>query len=117
LTSLQSHDKDVLESLHHQVIIYASNAINLIEAGLFSINSKGQMTVHDMSETLENLLLLNQQVIAASRFATKANFKLDSNSINEDLALYIEQYIDKVCKVYKSKVSIKTTRTARDFKI
>lgn len=117
LTSLQSHDKDVLESLHHQVIIYASNAINLIEAGLFSINNKGRMTVNDMSETLENLLLLNQQVIAASRFATKANFKLDSNSITEDLALYIEQYIDKVCKVYKSKVSIKTTRTAHDFKI
>ena len=117
LTSLQSHDKDVLESLHHQVIIYASNAINLIEAGLFSINSRGQMSTHDMTDTLENLLLLNQQVIAASRFATKANFKLDSNSINEDLALYVEQYIDKVCRVYKSKVSINTVRTARDFKI
>lgn len=117
LTSLQSHDKDVLESLHHQVIIYASNAINLIEAGLFSINSRGQMSTADMTDTLENLLLLNQQVIAASRFATKANFKLDSNSINEDLALYLEQYIDKICKVYKSKVSIAVERTARDFKM
>lgn len=117
LTSLQSHDKDVLESLHHQVIIYASNAKNLIEASLFSMHSKKHMPREEIEETFENLLLLNQQVIAASRFATKANFKLDSNSIKEDLSLYLEQYIDKICKVYKSKISIDTTRFAKDFNI
>lgn len=117
LTSLQSHDKDVLESLHHQVIIYASNAINLIEASLFSMHHKRQIPQEETVETFESLLLLNQQVIAASRFATKANFKLDSNSINEDFALYAEQYIEKICKVYKSKITINTSRTAKDFKI
>lgn len=117
LTSLQSHDKDVLESLHHQVIIYASNAKNLIEASLFSMHGNRNVPREEIEETFENLLLLNQQVIAASRFATKANFKLDSNSISEDLSLYLEQYIEKICKVYKSKISIDTTRLAKDFKI
>ncbi|NMY27858.1 ATP-binding protein [Pseudomonas sp. WS 5021] len=117
LTSLQSHDKDVLESLHHQVIIYASNAKNLIEASLFSMHGNRNVPREEIEKTFENLLLLNQQVIAASRFATKANFKLDSNSISEDLSLYLEQYIEKICKVYKSKISIDTTRLAKDFRI
>jgi signal transduction histidine kinase len=117
LTSLQSHDKDVLESLHHQVIIYASNAINLIEASLFNMNSSTLLSREDLQETFENLLLLNQQVIAASRFATKANFKIDSNAITEDFGVYLEQYIEKICKVYKSKVSISVARTSKDFKL
>lgn len=117
LTSLQSHDKDVLESLHHQVIIYASNAKNLIESSLFSIKNLGNITADEVQDTLHNLLLLNQQVIAASRFATKANFKLDSNTINEDLSIYIEQYVEQICKVYKSRILINVSRNARDFKI
>lgn len=117
LTSLQSHDKDVLESLHHQVIIYASNAKNLIESSLFALTKREAVPVEEIKDTFQNLLLLNQQVIAASRFATKANFKLDSNAINEDLSSYLEQYIDKVCRVYKSRVAIAVNRTARDFKV
>ncbi|TKA89415.1 ATP-binding protein [Halopseudomonas bauzanensis] len=117
LTSLQSQDKDVLESLHHQVIIYASNAINLAEAGLFSINNRKDLPLSEVSEILESLLLLNQQVIAASRFATKANFKLDSNSIHEDLAMYLAQYLEKICKVYKSKIAINLHGDAAGFRI
>ncbi|QVI84595.1 ATP-binding protein [Pseudomonas viridiflava] len=117
LTSLQSHDKDVLESLHHQVIIYASNAINLIEASLFTMNSSTLLSREDLQETFENLLLLNQQVIAASRFATKANFKIDSNAITADFAAYLEQYVEKICKVYKSKVSISVSKKVKDFNI
>lgn len=115
LTSLQSHDKDVLESLHHQVIIYASNAINLIEASLFTMNSSTLLSREDLQETFETLLLLNQQVIAASRFATKANFKIDSNTITTNFAAYLEQYVEKICKVYKSKVLIAVSRSAKDF--
>ncbi|RMQ26517.1 hypothetical protein ALQ07_102723 [Pseudomonas syringae pv. actinidiae] len=115
LTSLQSHDKDVLESLHHQVIIYASNAINLIEASLFTMNSSTLLSRDDLQETFETLLLLNQQVIAASRFATKANFKIDSNTITTNFAAYLEQYVEKICKVYKSKVLITVSRSAKDF--
>ncbi|PHN76467.1 ATP-binding protein [Pseudomonas syringae] len=115
LTSLQSHDKDVLESLHHQVIIYASNAINLIEASLFTMNSSTLLSREDLQDTFETLLLLNQQVIAASRFATKANFKIDSNTITTNFAAYLEQYVEKICKVYKSKVLITVSRSARDF--
>ncbi|WP_210015246.1 ATP-binding protein [Pseudomonas palmensis] len=117
LTSLQSYDKDVLESLHHQVIIYASNAVNLVEAGLFTLNSKKGLSREDAQEILEHLLLLNQQVIAASRFATKANFKLDSNTIHEDFAAYIDQYIEKICKVYKSRIKISTHRSASNFNL
>ena len=117
LTSLQSHDKDVLESLHHQVIIYASNAINLIEANLFSLSNNHPSSKEDLQETFENLLLLNQQVIAASKFATKANFKMDSSTITSDLPIYLEQYVDGICKFYKSKVSIAVTRDTKDFNI
>jgi len=106
LTSLQSHDKDVLENLHHQVIIYASNAINSIEASLITLKNGTKISPKDFQETLENLLLLNQQVIAASRFATTANFMMESNSIEEDFGNYIQEYIERVCPIYESRINV-----------
>jgi signal transduction histidine kinase len=116
LTSLQSHDKDILENLHHQVIIYASNAINNIEASLITLKNGTKISTEDFQETLENLLLLNQQVIAASRFATTANFRMESNSIEEDLGNYIQQYLERVCPIHESRISVTVEHEGSGFK-
>ena len=115
LTSLQTHDKEILENLHHQVIIYASNAVNNIEANILMLRNGVKMSSEEFQVVLEDLLLLNQQVIAASRFATSANFMLDSSSITTDLSAYIEQYVERICSIYESRISVEVNNESPDF--
>lgn len=115
LTSLQTHDKEILENLHHQVIIYASNAVNNIEANILMLRNGVKMSQEEFQVVLEDLLLLNQQVIAASRFATSANFMLDSSSITTDLSTYIEQYVERICSIYESRISVEVINESPDF--
>lgn len=116
LTSQQTRDKDLLENLHHQVIIYASNAINQIEASLINLKQGNHPTIDELQETFENLRLLNQQVISASRFATTANFKMESNSIEEDLSQYISQYIERICPIHESRIIVQVNNQTNGFK-
>ncbi|HEN8707178.1 TPA: sensor histidine kinase [Pseudomonas putida] len=117
LLSQGSRDKDVLENLHHQVIIYASNAIGCIEKNLISINNGRIPTTEQMKGAFEQLLLLNQQVIAASRFATTANFKLESSKIETDICSYIYQYITKVCPIHEGNIDLEAENLAKGFKL
>lgn len=115
LTSLQAHDKEILENLHHQVIIYASNAVNNIEANILMLRNGVRMSSEEFQVVLEDLLLLNQQVIAASRFATSANFMLDSSSITTDLSAYIEEYVERICSIYESRISVEVNNESPEF--
>ncbi len=117
LLSQGSRDKDVLENLHHQVIIYASNAIGCIEKNLISINNGKEPTTDEVKTAFQQLLLLNQQVIAASRFATTANFKLQASKIDEDLGVYIYQYITKVCALYEGRIEVDVVNCIKGFKL
>lgn len=117
LLSQGSRDKDVLENLHHQVIIYASNAIGCIEKNLISINNGKIPSVEDVKIAFEQLLLLNQQVIAASRFATTANFKLESSKIETDLGSYVHQYITKVCPIHEGNIDLEAYNKVKNFKL
>jgi signal transduction histidine kinase len=49
---------------------------------------------------LEPISLLNQKVLAIARFATKANFRIQSEFTEEDLSDYIASYIDGVAKEF-----------------
>lgn len=116
LLSQGTRDKDVLENLHHQVIIYASNSIGCIEKNLISINNGKVPTLDEIKVAFEQLLLLNQQVIAASRFATTANFKLESSKIEADIGSYIHQYITKVCPIHEGNIDLDADNFAKPFK-
>jgi len=117
LLSQGTRDKDILENLHHQVIIYASNSVHCIEKNLILINGGRKLSSEDVKTAFEQLLLLNQQVIAASRFATTANFKLESSQIEEDLASYIYQYLTKVCPIHEGNIDIKAENKSKAFKL
>ncbi|MER9723700.1 MULTISPECIES: sensor histidine kinase [unclassified Mesorhizobium] len=100
LTSLSSLDRDVVEILHHQIIIHAA-AINEIINGQFDLLRAGVLpTREDLISTFENLSFQNRKVISTARFATKANFRLDSEAIEEDLARYIVDYIGEVAPMF-----------------
>lgn len=117
LLSQGSRDKDILENLHHQVMIYASNAVHCIEKNLILINGGRQLSHEEVKTEFEQLLLLNQQVIAASRFATTANFMLESSKIETDLGGYIYEYITKVCPIHEGNIDIVADNNIKNFKL
>lgn len=100
LTSLASLDRDVVEILHHQIIIHAA-AINEIVNIQFDKLRDGVMpTRDDLVSAFENISFQNRKVLSTARFATKANFRLDSENIEEDLAGYIVDYITEVAPMF-----------------
>lgn len=112
LTSLSSLDKDIVEILHHQIIIHAA-AINELVDGQFDLIRDGiQPTQDDLISIFENISFQNKKILSTARFATKANFRLDSETIDEDIATYFLDYIRQVAPMFSDsgiKINVKTT--------
>ena len=116
LTSLTSLDRETVEILHHQIIIHSA-AINEIINGQFDQLRDGVMpTRDDLFSTLENLSFQNKKVLSTARFATKANFRLDSESIDEDLSAYFVDYVNQVAPLFsESGIKIGISSSAKSF--
>ena len=100
LTSLSGLDRDTVEILHHQIIIHAS-AINELLNGQFDKLRDGvNFTRDDLISIFENISFQNKKILSTARFATKANFRLDSEAIEEDLVDYVTEYLAKVAPVF-----------------
>ncbi|WP_295166321.1 sensor histidine kinase [uncultured Brevundimonas sp.] len=100
LTSLGSLDRDVVEILHHQIIIHAA-AINEIVNTQFDRLRDGVVpSREDLISAFENISFQNRKVLSTARFATKANFRLDSEAIEEDLAGYVVDYIHEIAPMF-----------------
>lgn len=102
LSSISALDTDVILSLHHQVTIYGGAIQQKIENFLVKISKKETIPVSEIVDALEGISFLNSKVLGVSKFATKANFRLESENIEADLGEYIEQYINGVAKDFLS---------------
>lgn len=113
--SQENRDKDILENLHHQVIIYASNAINHIEASILELNSNAPIIKEKLKDQYTDLLLIMQRVISASRFATSANFKMEASRITEDLPSFIKQYVERICPIFEGQLILTVKNNVKSF--
>lgn len=98
LTSIASLDTETILNLHHQVTMYAADINQQIENFLVRISSQESIQRKEILSAIERLSLLNKKIMGISKFATKANFRLESEYINADLGEYIAQYINGVAK-------------------
>jgi signal transduction histidine kinase len=96
LTSIASLDTETILNLHHQVTIYAVDIHQQIENLIISLSGKKTVPADELLTALESITLLNSKVMGVSKFATRANFRLDSERIKADLGDYILQYINGV---------------------
>jgi signal transduction histidine kinase len=100
LSSISTLDTDTILNLHHQVTIYAVDIQQQIENFLVKISGQDSVSPSDVINALERIALLNRKVMGVSKFATKANFRLESEMIEAGLAEYIEQYINDVARKF-----------------
>lgn len=99
LESVVSLDTATILNLHHQVTIYAVDIAQQIENLLTA--TAGQKTVprETMLKAVEQMAFLNRKVLAVTKFAAKAKFKLDSEKIDSDLAGFITEYIEEIARM------------------
>lgn len=116
LTSIASLDTETILNLHHQVTIYAVDIQQQIENFLGRISGSKVISQSDVVDALEKIALLNRKVMGISKFATKANFRLESEMIEADLGDYVEQYITDVAQKFLfGPLSISVTNDHKGF--
>lgn len=98
LTSISSLDSETILNLHHQITIYAVDIQQQIQNFLVRIAGLKAVPQDDVVNTFERIALLNRKIMGVSKFATKANFRLESEKIRARLSDYIEQYISGISK-------------------
>lgn len=96
LKSVTTLDNDNIISLHHHIGIISTD----IEAKLLSwnrkINNGYEMSMDEVKTLLASIGMLNTKILSVSKFATKANFNLQSEQITADLFTFINEYIDNI---------------------
>lgn len=116
LTSIANLDTETILNLHHQVTIYAVDLHQQIENFILKIAGTNEVKTPDVMNVLESISFLNSKVLGVSKFATKANFRLESEKIEADVAEYIEQYINGVAKDFlSSSMNVLTTNDGKGF--
>ena len=118
LKSIQSLDADIVVNLHHQIAICSSTIANSLRAASLKLD-KGVDDPHVfLSSLIEKLSFENRKISAITKFATKANFRMESEVIEADLATYCAQYLDNVQSLYEgSGLSVDVKKDCGAFKI
>lgn len=98
LESFVNVDSATILNLHHQVTIYAVDIAQQIENFLTETAGKTSIPRETVLKTLEQMAYLNRKVMSVTKFAAKANFKLDSEKIETDLAAFIYDYIEQIAR-------------------
>jgi signal transduction histidine kinase len=115
LSSISTLDTDTILNLHHQVTLYAVDIQQQIENFLVKISNQTSVARSDIINALEQITLLNRKVMGITKFATKANFRLESEMIEARLADYIEQYINDVARNFLHGFSINIENDNKSF--
>jgi signal transduction histidine kinase len=101
LTSLEARDSETLTLLHHQVIIYATAIQDAVANNLRALAEGDQIDPDDLAADLEQISFQNSRILAVTRFATQANFKMDADWIEADLIQFMDEYVSNVASLYE----------------
>lgn len=100
LTANSSIDKDNIVNLMHQIGIYASTIHTILANQIDKLNHGENLTKEDLINTFEKLTFKNQQNLSVSRFATQANFRIQSERITANIIDFFNEYLTAICSFY-----------------
>ena len=98
LESIVDLDAATILNLHHQITIYAVDIAQQIENLLSATAGKATVPRDSVLKAMEQMAFLNRKVLAVTKFAARAKFKLDSESIETDLPSFITDYIEQIAR-------------------
>ncbi|MBA9065642.1 signal transduction histidine kinase [Methylobacterium fujisawaense] len=100
LTALSGREKDTLVNLHHQVVIYATSVQDIVANNLGLLKRGRTPSAEELAADLEQISFQNSRILAVTRFATQANFRLDADTVEEDLVQYLSDYVAEISSMY-----------------
>jgi signal transduction histidine kinase len=100
LTANSNADLDTVINLHHQISICSSTIDKHLKLLTLKASKGKSISPQELTDLVDRISLANKKIQTITRFATKANFRLDAAEITEDLPTFIEQYLLNVCAVY-----------------
>ncbi len=109
LKSLKSQDFTEMVSLMHHIGISSGIISNYLQILTYKIEKEIPITSEELKRSISILNLENQKILSISRFATKANFKLNAENQRLDLIEFIAQYINNVASAYLNDISVNVT--------
>lgn len=111
LTRNEFLDKDLLESFLHQIDIYASDQRISLENFQKRLSRAGAEKIArtQVVDIVSNLKVGIEKIVTTARYATLANFRLDSGKITSDVPDFIHEYLEKIAPLYHSKITIEVS--------
>ena len=97
LRSMVSADLENVISLHHHIGIAAGTIENYVRNVSRKIRSGKPVTAESFLEVLDQVSFVARQILATTKFATKANFNMEAELVEKDLHGYIQEYVMNVC--------------------
>lgn len=96
LKSVKSQDFDEIVSFLHHVGISAINIDNSLKLLIKRISKGITISNDEIVSSVKKILIENQKILSISKFASKANFKLYTASIEVNVVDYIVEYIQNI---------------------
>lgn len=91
-----STDQEQLLLLHHQSKLKANTVKGFLDRAINELKGDAVIDKEKLFSLLEKALINTKKLIAVNNFATKANFKMKTDSMSEDIAVFIQQYLENV---------------------
>ncbi len=113
LASMATADAETIVNLHHQIGIYSAAIQQNVANQLDKLRHGDDLSSDDLVTIFERIAFKNQQILAISRFATRANFRLDSEHIEADLVDFVVEYLDDVYPIHADRVDIEVANSAK----
>ncbi|MBA0100332.1 ATP-binding protein [Stenotrophomonas indicatrix] len=110
LASITSVDVDNVMAMHHQINIYANDLLHQVDNCIASARKSNGLTVGDAEARLEQFSFVCRKILSISKMATRANFRMQSEQLEEDIAVFFESYINDAARPFLSNISISVRR-------
>jgi len=115
LKSIKSQEFEELVSLMHHIGISSGIINKKIKILTYKLEKKIKISNDELSKSLADINFENQKILSISRFATKANFKVNAEKQRLDLVMFIKEYIENVAKIYLDKIIISINNPEIEF--
>ena len=114
LKSLKSQDLLDLVSLMHHIGI-SSGVINLqLKTLTYKLDRNIPITEDELRNLVAILNLENQKILSISRFATRANFKINAENQRLDMIEFVTEYVNNIAGTYYNEIKIHLDYLASD---
>jgi signal transduction histidine kinase len=105
--SITQPNQKLLLAFCHEIILCSSNIKNYLDEVTYHQTNNSDNDSFDLDSMLAKIALENQKIDQLSKFITKANFKMDSTPIKENILDYIDQYISSTYEKSRTKVTFR----------